>query len=286
MMKTVETIQKMQELSKRLRKEGKSIGFVPTMGYLHEGHLTLVRKARESCDIVVASIFVNPMQFGPKEDLAKYPRDLERDSMLLEKEGTDILFYPDNAGMYPPGYQTHIEVERLTTTLCGASRPGHFRGVTTVVGKLFNIVAPDRAFFGEKDYQQLAAIRRMVIDLNFDIEVIGVPIIREGDGLAMSSRNAYLSAEERQSALCLHRSLREAQNMVSRGTRDTAALISKAESIIKAAPFTKIDYIRICDKDSLDYIEGVIEKDSLLALAVFVGATRLIDNIILEVPHV
>jgi len=283
-MKVITLVSEMQSISKKLRFEGKTIGFVPTMGYLHEGHLSLVRASKSDCDVTVVSIFVNPIQFGPKEDLSKYPRDFERDKKLLEKEGVDFIFYPTEQEMYPKGFSTTINVEGVTKNLCGASRPGHFRGVTTVVGKLFNIVSPDKAYFGQKDYQQLITIKKMVKDLNFPIEIVGMPIVREKDGLAMSSRNTYLNAEERVSALCLYKSIILAKQLIADGERNVENILKSIEQLIKNTPFTKIDYIKFCDPETLEYIEeGEIKGRILLALAVFVGNTRLIDNAILEV---
>ena len=223
-MQVIERIKEMQEVSSKLRQEGKSIGFVPTMGALHEGHLSLVRMARKDNDIVVVSVFVNPTQFGPNEDFEKYPRDFEGDRKKLEKENVDIVFYPHADEMYPPNYKTYVEVEDITTRLCGAFRPGHFRGVTTVVTKLFNIVKPTRAYFGKKDYQQFKVIKRMVEDLNMDIEIIPGEIVREPDGLAMSSRNQYLSPEERKDALALYNSLQLAKELIQKGERDPKKL--------------------------------------------------------------
>lgn len=283
-MEIISSIPELQKKIKSLKKNDLVVGFVPTMGYLHEGHLALVHEAKKSCDIVVASIFVNPLQFGPKEDFAKYPRDLERDSSMLEKAETNILFYPDVKEMYPDNFQTFVEVTEFTKNLCGASRPGHFRGVTTVVLKLFNAVIPDKAFFGLKDYQQYLTIKRMVKDLNLDIEIVGVPIVREKDGLAMSSRNTYLKPEERLSALSLFKSIEKAKNMVTNGERNAAKIIAEVRQVIESHQFTKIDYVKLCNAETLEYIEsGEIERNTLLALAVFVGNTRLIDNTILEV---
>ncbi len=283
-MKIITLVSEMQAISRKLRLEGKTIGFVPTMGYLHEGHLSLVRASKSECDVTVVSIFVNPIQFGPKEDLSRYPRDFERDKNMLEKEGVDFVFYPTVEDMYPDGFNTTINVEGVTKNLCGASRPGHFRGVTTVVGKLFNIVFPDKAYFGEKDYQQLITIKKMVRDLNFPIEIVGMPIVREKDGLAMSSRNTYLNAEERASALCLYKSILLAKQLIADGEKNVKNILKSIEQLIKNTPFTKIDYVKFCDPETLEYIEdGEIKGRVLLALAVFVGNTRLIDNAILEV---
>ncbi|MCX7991496.1 MAG: pantoate--beta-alanine ligase [Proteobacteria bacterium] len=283
-MRVIKTIKEMQSIAKGHKKEGLTIGFVPTMGFLHEGHLTLVREAKKICNVVVVSIFVNPLQFGPKEDFAKYPRDFERDSAMLQKEGVEYIFHPDGEEMYGKGYQTYVEVTEVTKNLCGASRPGHFKGVTTVVSKLFNAVMPDYAFFGEKDYQQLATIKRMVADLNMDINVIGVPIVREADGLAMSSRNTYLSEEERKSALCLYRAINLAKELINNGERSAEKILSEVVNLISNTALTRIDYVKLCDPETLDYIEtGLLKGKTLLALAVFVGNTRLIDNAILEV---
>ncbi|GAB4436480.1 MAG: pantoate--beta-alanine ligase [bacterium] len=283
-MEIIKTIAELQSKIKKLKLSGRTVGFVPTMGYLHEGHLTLVREAKKSCDVVVVSIFVNPLQFGPKEDFSRYPRDFERDCGMLEKEKVDIVFAPESEEMYKTGFQTFVEVTEVTKTLCGASRPGHFRGVTTVVLKLFNAVMPDKAFFGMKDFQQLVTVERMVKDLNLDLEVVGVPIVREKDGLAMSSRNTYLSEEERRSALSLNKSLEKAKELVGRGERDVKVILGEVTKIIKESPFTKIDYVKICNPETLGYIEeGMLKERALLALAVFVGKTRLIDNTLLEV---
>ncbi len=283
-MKVITKIKEMQIISREHKKEGHIIGFVPTMGYLHEGHLTLVREAKKRCDTVVVSIFVNPLQFGPKEDFSRYPRDFERDATLLKGCETDYIFHPQADEMYPEGFQSFVEVTEVTKNLCGASRPGHFRGVTTVVCKLFNAVMPDIAYFGLKDYQQYVTIRRMIRDLNMDIEIIGVPIVREADGLAMSSRNTYLSPEERRSALCLYRAINLAKRLVKEGERDSVKIISAVTDLIEKTPLTRIDYVKLCDLETLDYVEkGPMDRDLLLALAVFVGSTRLIDNTILEV---
>jgi pantoate--beta-alanine ligase len=250
------------------------------MGYLHEGHLSLVREARRRTDCCVVSIFVNPLQFGQNEDLERYPRDPERDQRLLRSEHVDVLYLPSAVEMYPPGFQTRVEVERLTRGLCGRSRPGHFRGVTTVVAKLFNAVKPHVAVFGEKDFQQLAAVRRMVRDLDFDVEIIGTPIARERDGLAMSSRNAYLSAEERKAAVCLSRSLEHARDLVRRGERDCGDVLREVRAVIEAEPLAHIDYAELVNSDTLEPVEQ-LSSPTLLALAVFIGRTRLIDNTVL-----
>src|SRR6266487_2156314 len=256
-----------------------TVGLVPTMGYLHEGHLSLIRRAREECDHVVVSIFVNPTQFGPKEDLAKYPRDLERDSSLIEPY-TDLLWTPTAEIMYPPGYQTWVEVEAMTQPLEGAMRPGHFRGVTTVVAKLFNAVQPHKAYFGQKDAQQAAVIRQMVRDLNFPIEIVVCPIVREPDGLAMSSRNVYLDPEQRKAATVLSRSLRAAKKAYESGENNADQLRQIMKDLLASEPLAQIQYISCADYDSLEELETVTRK-ALLSMAVFIGKTRLIDNFVL-----
>jgi len=257
------------------------VGFVPTMGYLHEGHISLARRAREECQSVVASIFVNPTQFGPAEDLSKYPRDLKRDLSLLESAGVDLVWTPDNETMYPPGFSTWVEVEGLTKPLEGASRPGHFRGVTTVVTKLFNAVQPQRAYFGQKDAQQAAVIRKMTRDLNFPIEIVVCPTVREADGLAMSSRNSYLSPEERKAATILFRALTAAKSAYERGERDAEELRKIMKETLASEPRAQMQYVSCADYDTLDELETVTGK-SLLSMAVFLGKTRLIDNFVLE----
>jgi len=259
----------------------KRLGLVPTMGALHEGHLSLVRAAKAQCDAVAVSIFVNPTQFGPTEDLAKYPRQFERDRALLEKEGVDILFAPSVDEMYRKGEATWVMVEGLSGKLDGRSRPGHFRGVTTVVAKLFHILEPDVAFFGQKDAAQVAVIRRFVRDLNFPVEIAVCPIIREPDGLAMSSRNAYLNPEERQRALVLQRSLREVENQFHAGETRASKLIAAAQEIIAREPQVRLDYFEIVDPDALEPIEQTSQQPALVAVAAYVGATRLIDNLLL-----
>jgi pantoate--beta-alanine ligase len=250
------------------------------MGYLHEGHLSLVRKAREECEHVAVSIFVNPTQFGPKEDLSRYPRDLERDMKLIEPY-TDLLWTPTPEMMYPPGYQTWVEVEEMTRPLEGAMRPGHFRGVTTVVAKLFNGVQPDRAYFGQKDAQQAAVIRRMARDLNFPIEIVVCPIVREPDGLAMSSRNVYLDPQQRQAATILSRSLREAKQAYDSGERDAGMLRQIMKDVLATEPLAEVQYVSCADYETLEELENV-ERKALLSMAVYVGKTRLIDNLVLE----
>ena len=260
------------------KKKGKTVTLVPTMGFLHRGHLSLMEEAKKLGDIVVVSIFVNPTQFAPNEDLEKYPRDFKGDEEKCKNVGVDIIFYPTPENMYPDMYQTYIDVLNVTKNLCGASRPLHFRGVTTVVAKLFNIVLPDFAFFGEKDFQQLVVIKRMVEDLNFPVKVIGCPIVREEDGLAMSSRNKYLNAEERKSALCLSKAVKKVEEFFKKGENKSSELLAEAARIIKAEPYTSIDYLKIVDMESMEDVE-LVERNSLFALAVKVGETRLIDNI-------
>ncbi len=279
-MKVIHSIKEISEIVSRWRREGETIGLVPTMGWFHEGHLSLMRMAREKTDKVIVTLFVNPMQFGPSEDLGSYPRDLERDQKLAEKTGADILFSPLTEDIYPEGFQTKVSIKELSKGLCGASRPGHFDGVTTVVTKLFNLTQPDIAFFGEKDYQQLAIIRRIVKDLNFNITVVGHPIVREKDGLAMSSRNSYLTSDERKNALCLYTSILHAKKRVreSADILRSDTLKGEIEEMIHSAPGFTIDYVSIFDKDSLVACQTV-DKDSVLALAVKVNdRVRLIDN--------
>ncbi|MBS0013620.1 MAG: pantoate--beta-alanine ligase [Desulfobacterales bacterium] len=279
-MKTIHDIRQMRQTAENLRAQGNTIAFVPTMGYLHEGHLSLMRKGRELADILVASIFVNPAQFAPGEDYEAYPRDPERDAALAEQTGVDILFTSQKNDLYPEGYETYITQTHLPGHLCGQSRPTHFTGVMTIVAKLFHIADPNYAIFGQKDYQQLAIIRKMTRDLDFNIEIVGGPIVRESDGLAMSSRNKYLSPSQRQSALQLYRSLQEVQKLVDSGETKAAVLIETAGNIIAAAPETDIDYIAVCDPDTLAD-KKIIDRPALMALAVRVGQTRLIDNTIL-----
>jgi len=272
----------MQKHSDRLRNQGDRIGFVPTMGFLHEGHLSLMRQARVDNHALVVSIFVNPTQFGPDEDYDSYPTDLEKDASLCRETGCDILFTPGTDEMYPENNVTKVSVAGLTETLCGASRPGHFDGVTTVVSKLFNIVSPHMAYFGLKDYQQYRVISKMVQDLNMNIQIVGLPTIREEDGLAMSSRNAYLYDDERSGALTLSRSLDSAREMVREGIRDPRAIEDKVAGIIKSEPTTRIDYVSVVNADDLGPL-STIEDRALLAMAVFVGEARLIDNAVLEI---
>jgi pantoate--beta-alanine ligase len=276
-MEIIDNVTGMQKRCEEIRREGKTIALVPTMGFLHDGHLELMREGNWLADILVISIFVNPTQFGPIEDYQDYPRDMEGDLKKAEGAGVDIVFTPSVEEMYPEGFQTKVVVERVTKHLCGLSRPGHFDGVATVVAKLFNIIKPHIAIFGQKDFQQLTVIRRMVRDLNMDIEIIGIPTIREPDGLAMSSRNKYLNTEERKSALCLKKSIDMTLGLIKEGERDAEKLkIAIRESILKH-PFTDIDYVSICNPFSLEEIE-TIQGKALLAIAIKVGKTRLIDN--------
>lgn len=277
-------IRKIEELKAFLRdeqKKGKEIGLVPTMGYLHEGHQSLIRKAADENDLVVVSIFVNPTQFGPNEDLEKYPRDLNRDIQLTAEAGGNIIFAPETAEMYPKEYHTYVEVKNITETLCGASRPGHFRGVTTVVSKLFHIVHPDRAYFGQKDAQQAVVIQRMVADLNMDVSIEVCPIIREADGLAMSSRNTYLSIEERRQAVVLFEALSKGTELIKRGEKDALKVKKEIEKMILEKPLAKIDYVSVVDFKMLKDV-AEIEGKVLIAVAVKFGQTRLIDNMIVE----
>jgi pantoate--beta-alanine ligase len=280
-MQIIERIAEMQSWSENQRRKGRRLVLVPTMGFLHEGHLSLVREAKKRGDEVVVSIFVNPAQFAPHEDFAAYPRDFERDRRLLEQEGIDVLFNPSVDEIYPKHYRTHIEVEKLSEPLCGRSRPGHFRGVATVVAKLFNIVRPHLAIFGCKDYQQLQVIRRMVADLNFAVEIVGHPTVREPDGLAMSSRNAYLNPDERRAALCLSRSLRQAESLVHQGERRGAVIVDTVLNSLRKEPLANVEYIGLCDPESLQEVER-IENAAVLLLAVRIGKARLIDNMIIK----
>jgi len=277
-MQIIETIAEMKKIRRSLKG---SVGFVPTMGYLHEGHLTLIRRSRQVNDHTIASIFVNPTQFGPDEDFDRYPRDYPRDFALLEKENTDFVFHPSPAEMYPEGCNTWVEVHKVTDVLEGAIRPGHFRGVATVVNKFFNIVQPDRAYFGQKDAQQCVVIKKMAADLNMDLEVIVVPTVREPDGLAMSSRNVYLSPEERQQAPVLYKSLALAQIIWSEGERDSAKIREAMVNLIKQAPLGKIEYISIANALTLQELETA-DPPVVISMAVKFGKTRLIDNILLE----
>jgi pantoate--beta-alanine ligase len=279
-LKICTTIHEMRAASRAVRRAGKRLGFVPTMGALHQGHISLVQAARVSSDVVVASIFVNPTQFGPNEDLAKYPRSFDRDCEMLEREGVELLFAPPVEEMYPPGAMTWITVEGLSDKLDGRSRPGHFRGVTTVVAKLFHAVEPDAAFFGQKDAAQVAIIRRMVRDLNMAVEIVVCPIVREADGLAMSSRNAYLDPEQRKQALVLHRSLLRVQELAEEGERDAGRLLAAGREKFAQEKSVRLDYFEIVDAETLDPMENVA-GGALVAVAAYVGGTRLIDNILL-----
>jgi pantoate--beta-alanine ligase len=278
---TITTVSDMQQWADMARARGQRIGLVPTMGYLHAGHLSLVKQAQQRADVTVVSIFVNPLQFGVNEDLERYPRDIARDRHLLTDAGTTVLFLPDLAAMYPEGFQTSVTVERVTAGLCGRGRPTHFRGVTTVVAKLFNMVKPHAAVFGRKDYQQLVAIRRMAADLNFDIDIVGAPIVREPDGVAMSSRNAYLSAGERRAARCLLAALRAAEAQVQRGETDGLRILAAARHMVLDEPLARLEYATLADPETLEEI-STVSGPALLALAVHVGKTRLIDNCILK----
>jgi pantoate--beta-alanine ligase len=273
------SVNEMKLIASTARAAGKRISFVPTMGFLHEGHASLMREGRARGDLLVVSIFVNPTQFGAGEDFGAYPRDLARDTDIAECNGVDVLFVPGAGEMYPSGFQTWVNVEKISLPLCGASRPGHFRGVTTVVAKLFNIIKPTHAFFGEKDYQQLAVIRRMVVDLDMDVEIVGLPTVREEDGLAMSSRNAYLSPDERQSALCLSRSLAAVAALYRSGVRSVDRLREEVMGILAGEPVAEIDYVEFRHGDTLDEV-ALADDRTVLALAVRIGKTRLIDNTI------
>ncbi|NLX26589.1 MAG: pantoate--beta-alanine ligase [Lentisphaerae bacterium] len=276
-MQIIHTPLEMQECAMGLKRAGKVIGFVPTMGFLHEGHLSLMRIAREQCDVLVVSIFVNPTQFGPNEDLDAYPRDFKRDEALCREAKVDFLFYPEPTNMYADNASVWVEEESLSSVLCGASRPGHFRGVCTVVAKLFNLVQPDLAVFGEKDAQQLRIIERMVRDLNFPVEIVRGPIVRESDGLAMSSRNKYLSPEQRKNAICLRKALDAATRMFRKGEHNVEPIRSVMEEMISAVPEVRIDYIEFVDEQTLCMVNR-IDRPVLVAIAVRVGSTRLIDN--------
>jgi pantoate--beta-alanine ligase len=280
-LKVFSAIDEMRGASRAVRREGKRLALVPTMGALHEGHLSLVRAARAACDVVAASIFVNPTQFGPNEDLAKYPRSFERDCEMLEREGVEFVFAPSVEEMYPAGAVTWVTVEELSGKLDGGSRPGHFRGVTTVVAKLFHIVEPDKAFFGQKDAAQVAIIRRMVRDLNLAVEIVVCPIVREADGLAMSSRNAYLNAEERKRALVLHRSLERVRQLVESGESDAERLVVAGREEVARENAVRLDYFEVVDPDTLDPVVD-LSPGALVAVAAYVGATRLIDNLLLR----
>jgi pantoate--beta-alanine ligase len=280
-MEIISDIGRMKAITRQAAAQGRRIGLVPTMGALHEGHLSLVRQAREKTDLVVVSIFVNPTQFGPKEDFSRYPRDLEGDAAKLAHAGVNYIFAPSVDQIYPPGYATYVQVERLSDRLCGRSRPGHFRGVTTVVLKLFSIVAPHDAFFGQKDAQQAIIIKKMVEDLNLDVNVVVCPIVRETDGLAMSSRNSYLNAEERPAATILCRALQHARQMIEAGTINADEVIQAVRTIIESEPRARIDYVEIVSPTTLEPLR-TLTGECLIALAVFVGPARLIDNLVVR----
>ena len=280
-MKIVETIQEVRNQVKEWRKQGISVGLVPTMGYLHEGHKSLIDRAVAENDKVVVSVFVNPMQFGPKEDLASYPRDLERDAAICEEAGAALVFHPQPEEMYHKGFSSFVDMDTLTGGLCGKTRPIHFRGVCTVVSKLFHIVMPDKAYFGQKDAQQLAVIRHMVDDLDFGIEIVGCPIIREEDGLAKSSRNTYLNKEEREAALVLNQSLTESKALMDAGETDAGKIRQAIVEKLESEPLAKIDYVEVVDWNTLEPVENA-EGPVLVAIAAYIGKTRLIDNFIRE----
>lgn len=282
MIEVVHTIKEVRETVKGWRKEGLSVGFVPTMGFLHEGHKSLIDKAVEQNDRVVVSVFVNPMQFGPTEDLDKYPRDLAADTRLCEAAGANLIFNPEPSEMYAEGFCSFVDMNGPTSELCGKSRPTHFRGVCTVVNKLFNIVQPDRSYFGQKDAQQLSVIRRMVKDLNISVEVVPCPTVREADGLAKSSRNTYLNPQERQAALILSRAIKLGQRCVEMGERDAHNVVKAMKELIATEPMARIDYVEAVDLDSVQKVDKV-EGDVLFAMAVYIGKTRLIDNFIVNI---
>lgn len=280
-MKIVNTINEVREAVKAWHKQGLTVGLVPTMGYLHEGHASLIARASKENDRVVVSDFVNPIQFAPNEDLASYPRDIDRDAKVCEENGADIIFHPTPEEMYHKDFSTFVDITGPSEELCGKSRPIHFRGVCTVVSKLFLIASPDRAYFGQKDAQQLAVIKRMVRDLNFDIEIVGCPIIREADGLAKSSRNTYLSPEERKAAVILHKALEKGKELVLNGEKSAKAVIDTVTQVINSEPLAKIDYVQVVDFPNIKVVED-INGDILTAVAVYIGKTRLIDNFIIE----
>jgi len=282
-MQVIKTIQAMKERSSQARGEGEVIVLVPTMGFFHEGHLSLMREGRKLGDLLVVSLFVNPTQFGPNEDFKNYPRDFERDRKMAEGVGTDILFAPEPGEMYPSDHQTLVRVEKVTQNLCGRSRPAHFQGVATVVAMLFEIVMPHVAIFGEKDYQQLVTIKQMVRDLHMNVEVVGMPTVREADGLAMSSRNTYLLPEERKAALSLYRSLQKAKELLQNGERNADQILQEMKRILQAEPLVNIDYAQICDARTLMDVNR-IEGDVVVALAAYLGKTRLIDNLVFRNP--
>lgn len=280
-MKIVSTVEDVREVVKAWKKEGLTVGLVPTMGYLHEGHASLIKRASQENGRVVVSDFVNPIQFGPKEDLASYPRDIERDAKVCEASGADLIFHPQPEDMYSPDFSTFVDITGPSEELCGKSRPIHFRGVCTVVSKLFLITAPDRAYFGQKDAQQLAVIKRMVRDLNFDIEIVGCPIVRESDGLAKSSRNTYLNEDERKAAVILHKGLDEGKALVLNGEKNAKVVIDRVTKVISSEPLAKIDYVKVVSFPDIEIVDK-IDGDILTAVAVYIGKTRLIDNFIIE----
>lgn len=280
-MKISGSVKEVREITGNWKKRGFSVGLVPTMGYLHPGHISLIERARKENDMVIVSIFVNPIQFGPNEDLDKYPRDMAHDKEACEKAGADLIFAPEASEMYPSENLAFIDIKELSDGLCGAKRPGHFRGVCTVVSKLFNIFLPDRAYFGQKDAQQLAIIRRMVKDLNFGTSIVSCPIVREPDGLAMSSRNLYLSPEERKAALSLSRSLNEAKQLMAKGEKDVLKIRETIVAGISSEPLARIDYVEIVDAEDLKAVERA-DRPVLAAVAVYIGKTRLIDNFTFE----
>ena len=282
-MEIIRTVKEMKEFSSEARRAGKTITFVPTMGYFHEGHLNLMREGRRRGDVLVISLFVNPMQFGPKEDFKSYPRDFERDRKMAEGVGVDIFFAPEASDMYPPDHQTIVRVEKVTQNLCGRSRPTHFQGVSRVVLMLFEIVMPHVAIFGEKDYQQLVTIQQMVKDLHLSVDVLGMPTVREADGLAMSSRNTYLLPDERKAAQSLYRSLQKAKELLQKGERRTDRILHEINGILHSESLVRIDYVQICDAHTLEDVDR-IEGDVVVALAAYLGKTRLIDNLVFQTP--
>ena len=281
-MQVVKTVKEVRDIVAEWRSQGLTVGLVPTMGYLHEGHQSLIRKSAEQNDRTVVSVFVNPIQFGPTEDLDSYPRDLERDKKAVEEAGGNLIFHPEPSEMYPGHFTSFIDTTETTELLCGAVRPIHFRGVCTVVGKLFNIVTPDRAYFGQKDAQQLATIRRFVRDLNFGIEIVACPIVREEDGLAKSSRNTYLNAEERKAALVLSQSLKIGKELIENGERDSKVVIETIKTVLEKEPLARIDYVEVVDFENIQRVDK-IHGETLVAIAVYIGKTRLIDNFIADV---
>jgi pantoate--beta-alanine ligase len=279
---TTGSITEIRGYLKKERENGRTVGLVPTMGYLHEGHLSLMRRAREECDYVVISIFVNPKQFGPAEDFDRYPRDPERDKAMAEEAGADVMFAPGVEDMYPAGFSTYVYVKGpVARGLCAASRPNHFRGVTTVCAKLFDIVQPDKAYFGQKDFQQTIVVKKVVKDLDIPLEIVMCPIVREPDGLAMSSRNVYLNAEERKAATVLYRSLKEAEQSIANGLMDTKEILDDIEAAIADEPLVELEYASICDTTNLNELDS-IDREAVIALAVKIGKTRLIDNVIVN----